>query len=370
MTLISARRLLGPSGLVEGWVEVVSDRVAAWGEGRPGADPDLVVDVVCPGFVDVHSHGGGGANFCSDPAQVRQVLAAHASHGTTTMVASLMTGPLDDMAEQARHLSAFVADGSLAGIHLEGPWLAESYKGAHPASLLLDPKIPDISRLLEAGGPAVRTVTLAPERPGGLDAVRFVSERGVVVAVGHTAADYDTTCQGIEAGARGATHLFNAMPEILHRAPGPGLALWRDPRVWVELICDGIHVHPALIAHVMATKPDKAVLVTDAMAGAGCHDGDYTLGELPVEVRGGVARLAGASTIAGSTLTLDRAVRTAVAAGVDPVTALRAATSNPADYLGLKDVGRIEQGAWADLVCLTDDLVPIHVMRHGEWINP
>jgi len=368
--IIAARHLLGPSGLAEGWVEVVSDHIAAWGEGHPGTEPDVIADMVSPGFVDVHCHGGGGANFGGDPAQISTVLDTHAAHGTTTMVASLVTGSLAELAEEVRVLSSFAANGLLAGIHLEGPWLAEEYKGAHPASLLLDPTIPDIDTLLDAGEGSVVMVTVAPEKPGGIDAVRHLSRRGVMVAIGHTGADYDIACEAIEAGARGATHLFNAMPDILHRTPGPGLALWSDPRVWVELICDGIHVHPKLIAHVMATKPDKSVLITDAMAAAGFDDGDYVLGELPVEVRDGVAHIAGTSTIAGSTLTLDSSVRTAVAAGVDPVIALRAATANPADYLGLTGVGRIEPGFWADLVCLTDDLVPTRVMRHGQWIHP
>ena len=368
--IISSRRLLGPHGLSEGWVEVVSDRIASCGEGPYDGQPDLVADVVCPGFVDVHCHGGGGANFGADPTQIATVLGTHAAHGTTTVVASLVTEALPHMVEEVRVLSRFMADGRLGGIHLEGPWLAEAYKGAHPASLLLNPVISDIDALLEAGAGGVRMVTVAPEKPGGIEAVRHLSEAGVMVAIGHTAADYDTTVKAIEAGARGTTHLFNAMPEILHRAPGPGLALWSDPRVWVELICDGIHVHPKLVAHVMATKPERCILVTDAMAAAGFDDGDYVLGELPVEVRAGVAHIAGTSTIAGSTLTLDSAVRTAVAAGVDIMTALRAATSNPADYLGLKDVGRIEPGYWADLVCLTDDLVPTRVMRHGKWILP
>jgi len=365
--IIAARHLLSPRGLVEGWVEV-GDRVISWGEGFPPAAPDMTAEYVSPGFIDVHCHGGGGANFGADPAQNATVVHTHAQHGTTSMVASLVTVSRDDLAEQVSVLSELVAKGLLAGIHLEGPWLSPLYKGAHPESLLLDPAIPDIDRLLDAGGAAVRMVTIAPEKPGAIDAIRHLCERGVMVAIGHTGADYDVTCEAIEAGARGTTHLFNAMPEILHRSPGPGLALWSDPRVWVELICDGIHVHPRLAAHVMATKPDHCVLITDAMAAGGSEDGDYRLGELPVEVRHGVAHIAGTPTIAGSTLTLDRAVRTAVGAGVDRTLALRAATSNPAQYLGLTHVGRIEPGFWADLVCLTEDLVPTRVMRHGEWI--
>jgi len=341
----------------------------------PGADithraTDLRVDgIVSPGFVDVHSHGGGGANFCADPDQVTTVLATHLAHGTTTMIGSLVTDSLAEIEQEVRTLAKFVADGRLAGIHLEGPWLSPQYKGAHPENLLIDPVIADIDRLLEAGVGCVRMVTIAPEKPGALAAIRHLAERGVVVAVGHTAADLDTAKAAIAAGARGATHLFNAMPDILHRAPGPGLALWHDPDVWVELICDGVHVHTDLIAQVMATKPDKTVLITDAMAAAGSDDGDYVLGQLPVEVRQGVAHIAGTTTVAGSTLTLSRAVRTAVAAGVGLETALLSATAHPADYLGLTDVGRLAPGTWADLVCLDDDLNVTQVMRHGQWVD-
>jgi len=370
--IVAARQLLAPRGLTgPGWIEVQAGRIAGWGEGTPPAAPDTVVDgLVAPGFVDVHAHGGGGANFGADPDQTATVLATHLAHGTTTMVGSLVTESLATMEAEVRAMSAFVSAGRLAGIHLEGPWLAEAYKGAHPADRLLDPAIADIDRLLQASQHTIRMVTIAPEKPGALDAIRYLAAHGVAVAVGHTAADFDQARAAIAAGARGATHLFNAMPDLLHRQPGPGLALWQDPRVWVELICDGVHVHLSLVAQVMATKPDKAVLVTDAMAAAAFGDGDYVLGELSVEVRDRVARVAGTTTIAGSTLTLSRAVQTAIAAGIDPRIALEAATSHPADYLGLTDVGRIESGRWADLVCLDDDCAVQRVMRRGTWVGP
>ncbi len=368
--LIAAAHLSTPDGLTgQGWVEVDGDRIRAWGEGEPPSDPDLAFEgVLAPGFVDVHSHGGGGANFGDGPEGADTALAAHLAHGTTTMVASLVTASLDELVRQVGFLAEFVAEGRLAGIHLEGPWLSPLYKGAHTESLLRDPALPDLDRVLEAGTGTVRMVTIAPERAGAIEAIRHLADQGVMAAVGHTAADFDQALAAIEAGARGTTHLFNAMPDLLHRAPGPGLALWRDPRVWVELVCDGVHVHPALVAQVMATKPDRAVLITDAMAAAAFADGDYTLGGLAVEVSQGVARIAGTQTIAGSTLTLERAVRTAIGAGVDPGLALRAATSNPADYLGLDEVGRIAEGAWADLVCLDQDWRATRVMRRGRWV--
>jgi len=189
-----------------------------------------------------------------------------------------------------------------------------------------------------------------------------------MASVGHTAADDACARAAIAAGARGATHLFNAMPDLLHRAPGPSLPLWTARHVWVELVCDGVHVAADLVAHVMTSKPDRCVLITDAMAATGVGDGDYKLGALNVEVRGGVARLAGSTTIAGSTLTLDRAVRTAVGAGVPLELALQAATSHPADYIGLPGVGRLDKGCFADLVVLDEKLDVAKVMRRGEWV--
>jgi N-acetylglucosamine-6-phosphate deacetylase len=367
MSLIAADQVLTPAGLVPGWVRTEGERIAEWGQGDVAAELRLT-GALAPGLVDVHAHGGGGASFGADPPACAQVLATHLAHGTTTMIASLVTAGLDELADQVRTLADLAAAGQLAGIHLEGPWLSERYKGAHPAHRLINPELADVERLLRAGRGAVRLVTMAPELPGALAAIEYLAARGVVVAVGHTGADYDTARAAIAAGARGATHLFNAMPDLLHRQPGPALALWRDARVWVELVCDGVHVHPDLVAQVMATKPDRCVLVTDAMAAAGSADGDYQLGELAVQVTAGVARLAGADTIAGSTLTLDRAVATAIAAGVDPVLALRAATCHPADYLDLADVGRITPGAWADLVCLDPHWRVTHVMRRGRWL--
>jgi len=365
--LIAADRLLTPDGLVEGWVEVDGARVAAVGVGAPPRPPDRSYDVVSPGFVDLHCHGGGGVHFADGATAARTVLATHLARGTTTMLASLATASLDDLTAQVRALAPLVDADELAGVHLEGPWLAESHKGAHEASLLRDPVLADVQRLVHAG--PVRLVTIAPERPGALGAISWLASQGVVVAVGHTGADTATTWAAIRAGATGATHLFNAMPELLHRAPGPVLPLWWDPGVWVELICDGVHVAPDLVAHVMATKPVRCVLITDAMAATGVDDGEYRLGNLDVEVRDGVARLAGQTTLAGSTLTLDHAVRVAVDAGVPLELALRAATCHPADYLGLPDVGRLTPGAFADLVALDDSLEVVDVMRRGAFLQ-
>ena len=369
--LISAPKVLleDATELTPGWVEISAEWIVATGAGGPPRAADLAVEgLLAPGYVDAHSHGGGGASFVTeDPDVVRTATAAHRRLGTTSMVASLVTGAYPDLHRQVACLADLVEAGELLGIHLEGPWLAQEYKGAHPPQLLADPDPAEVAALLRTGRGTVKMATIAPERAGALESIRLMADAGCLAAVGHTNADYDTTVAAIEAGARGATHLFNAMPPLLHRAPGPVLALWQDERVIVELVMDGVHVKPELVAWVMASSPGRVALVTDAMAAAAHADGDYILGELAVEVRDGVARLAGLDTIAGSTLTLDKAVRNAVAAGVGLVEALRAASTVPADYLGLDSVGRIAPGKRADLVVLDDALTVTKVMWRGEW---
>ncbi|MDR1355597.1 MAG: amidohydrolase family protein [Propionibacteriaceae bacterium] len=369
--LIHATRALLPdaSDMCEGWVKTVDGIVTAYGVGAAPGTPDIDWDgVLSPGFVDVHSHGGGGANFGDGIASARTVLATHRAHGTTTMIGSLVTQRIDELAAQLSQLTPLVRSKELAGVHLEGPWLAEKYHGAHPIARLRAPIAADIEQLLTVGNeqlPAaqqlVRLVTIAPELDGALAAIAQLVARRVTVAIGHTACDYDTACAAISLGATGATHLFNAMPELLHRAPGPALALWEHPQVWTELICDATHVSAALVAQVMRSKPTRCVLVSDAMAAAGAADGEYQLGELSVTVTAGISRVTGSAQIAGSTLTLDRAVRTAVAAGVPVALALRAATAHPATYLGLSGVGSLTVGNRANMVLLDDALLPQQV---------
>ena len=370
--LYAAEQLILPDAdaPLPGWIEVDADRIVACGSGEAPRPADETLNgLAAPGFVDVHCHGGGGASFSSrSDSEVATALAAHRTHGSTSIVASLVSGSIDDLEAQVRHLVGLVRAGELAGIHLEGPWLARAYKGAHDADVLADPDATSVQRLLDAGEGTVRMATIAPERAGGLEAVRQVTAAGCVAAIGHTAADYETVRAAVEAGARGATHLFNAMPPLKHREPGPVLALWEDDRVTIELVLDGIHVQPDLVAFVCRTAPGRVALITDAMAAAASEDGDYMLGPVAVEVRGGVARLAGADTIAGSTLTMDAALARAVATGVPLVDAVRCVTSTPADYLGLDGVGRITSGAFADLVVLDENLGVGRVMRRGRWL--
>lgn len=365
--------LLGDSaGFVPGWVEFSAGVITACGEGSPPRRADLWVDGhLIPGFVDAHCHGGGGAAFgTDDPDEARSAASAHRANGTTTMVASLVADQLDNIERRVELLADLVAAGELGGLHLEGPWLAHAYRGAHDPDLLAPPSREDVLRLLQAGRGAIRLATLAPELPGAIEAIQLLGQHGCVAAIGHTAADYETTLAAIDAGGRGATHLFNAMPPLLHRAPGPVLALWQDPRVTVELIADGVHVHPALVAQVMRSAPGRVALVTDAMAAAAAPDGDYLLGGLKVEVRDRLAHLSGTDTIAGSTLTLDQAVRNVVAARIPLVEAVRAATSVPAGYLNLEAVGSIAPGKRADLVVLDSALAVTAVFCRGLPVPP
>ena len=327
--------------------------------------------MLVPGFVDQHSHGGGGASFTTgDPAEAERVIATHRAHGTTTLVASLVTDTAERLVASVRSLAPLVRAGELAGIHLEGPWLSADHCGAHDPALLRAPDPDEITRLLDAGEGTVRMVTVATELDHGLEAVALLARRGVIAALGHTDATYDDACAAVDAGVTVATHLFNTMRPVHHRDPGPVLALAADPRVVIELIADGTHLHPEVLRWAAASAPGRFSLITDAMGAAGSADGDYVLGHSAVQVRDGVARLASNGAIAGSTLTMDRAVRYAVTvAGVPLEAAVEAATATPARVLGLTDVGAIEAGRRADLVHLDVGLRPVAVMRAGAWLS-
>ncbi|MEU6270207.1 N-acetylglucosamine-6-phosphate deacetylase [Saccharopolyspora shandongensis] len=354
-----------------GWVEVRDGRIASTGAGRAPqpVDVDLRNRWLVPGFVDMHVHGGGGAAFQDGTGErVRRAVEFHRSHGTTTLVAGLVTAPLRVMERKVAELAESVQDGLIAGVHLEGPFLAAAHCGAHPPSLLRAPAAADLRRLLDAGAGAVRMVTLAPELPGGLDAVRQVVDSGATAAIGHTDADYELTRAAVDAGVTVATHLWNGMRPQHHRRPGPVPALLEAAGVTIELIVDGLHLHPA-IAHAAARAagPGRTALVTDAIAAAGLGDGTYTLGEATVRVRGGEARLAEGDSLAGSTLTLDRALRNAVAIGIPFLDALAAITSVPARAVGLGgEAGSLAPGRPADLVVLTADLAVDAVFARGN----
>ena len=370
-TIATGARLLR-----SGWIEIADGLVRAIGTGtspRP-ADHELGAVTLVPGFVDTHVHGGGGGAFPeATVAATKAAAELHRRHGTTTMIASLVTAFPDDLLHQVRELAEQVQDGLVAGVHLEGPWLSGRRCGAHEPAALRDPDAAELDRVLTAGQGTIRMVTLAPERAGGPAAIRRIVEAGAVAAIGHTDASYEQAVAAIDAGATVGTHLFNAMRPVHHREPGPVIALLEDPRVTVEMITDGVHLHPALYRDV-TTKvgADRVSLVTDAMAAAGMADGAYRLGALDVEVRDGVARVAGTDTIAGSTATMDQVFRFAVTHSGRPhaealTTAVRQSSVNPARALGLPDP-TLAPGAAADLVVLDEALAVTGVLHRGAWV--
>lgn len=379
--MIIAGRMVTPDGVVNGQLRTTGDLIAEIIPTGSGPDHWLL-----PGFVDIHNHGGGGHGFSTgDPTAARSAATFHLRHGTTTLLASLVSAPIPRLCRTVRALAPLVAEGVLAGLHLEGPYLSHSRRGAQPARFLRDPDPGELARLLATEPGTIRMVTLAPERPGALAAISFLVAQDVVAAIGHTDADYQQTRAAVAAGASVATHLFNGMPPVHHRAPGPVPALLGAPGVVCELVADGAHLHDGILAFaIRAAGPGGAALVTDAISAAGMPDGEYELAGQPVIVANQVARLAqpgappnappnaqpGAppGVIAGSALTMDAALRRAVAAGVPLMDAVKLAATTPARAIGLADVaGALLPGRRADLVVLDPDLHVCRVMRAGQW---
>ncbi len=370
--VLSGASVVMPTGTVEdGRLVVEGTRIAA-----TAPENARVIDVsghwLLPGFVDLHNHGGGGASFTSGTVEeVLKGIHTHRLHGTTTLVASTVTGDMDFLAQRAGMLAELAEQGDIAGIHFEGPFISPCRKGAHSEKLLRDPDPAEVRKLIDAARGRATMVTLATELPGGVDSVRLLAEHGVIAAIGHTDATYEQTVEAIEAGATVATHLFNAMPALGHRAPGPIAALLEDERITVELINDGTHLHPAALQLAFhRAGASRVAFITDAMDAAGFGDGRYMLGPLEVEVSKGVARLVEGGSIAGSTLTLDRAFRRAVTVdGLSVEDAVTALSANPARLLGSYDtIGSLEPGKDADLVLLDADFALKGVMRRGEWV--
>lgn len=371
-TVLAGARVVLPTGIVEnGRVIVEGGRIAG---AAPADAPalDLTGHWVVPGFVDMHNHGGGGASFTSGTVDdILTGVHTHRLHGTTTVVASFVTGEMDFLSRRAGLLSELAEQGDIAGIHFEGPFISPCRKGAHDETLLRDPDPADVRKLVDAARGQARMVTLATELPGGIDSVRLLAEHGVIAAIGHTDATYEQTVEAIDAGATVATHLYNAMPALGHRTPGPIAALLEDERITVELINDGTHLHPASLELAFHhAGPRRVAFITDAMDAAGFGDGRYSLGPLAVEVKDGVARLVEGGSIAGSTLTLDRAFKRAATIDGLPVESIvQAISANPARLLGIDDkVGSLEPGKDADLVVLDENFDVRGVMRKGAWV--
>ena len=388
-TAIYASRIVTPQEELKDCVIVVeAGRITGIGHRDevhipPGAR-DYVASgmTVVPGFVDVHIHGAGGHDVMEgDGAALDRITSTVARFGTTSIVATTVTAPVDATCRSLEGIAQYIrahesaADNSrfgaeILGIHLEGPFINPERRGVHPVDSIAAPSVEVLEQFRAAAGGLIRILTVAPEMPGALKLIAAALADGIVVALGHTDADYAQARAAIDAGARHAAHVYNAMRPFSHRDPGVISAVLTDANVTAEIIADGVHVAGPAIQVLLGTKGfDTVLLVSDGTSATGMRDGNYKLGNFDVVVRDGVVRNA-EGKLAGSTLTLDRALRYVVELGVPLVEAIRMATILPARRLGLAGKkGIIAVGADADLVILTPDLHVAGVMTRGIGLN-
>jgi N-acetylglucosamine-6-phosphate deacetylase len=368
-------RLVLDDRVEHGRITVADGRITSVEVGSAATGGDRVTDTyIAPGFVDVHVHGGGGHNAMGGRDALDGMARHLLRHGVTSFLPTGVSAPLKDLYRFVDDVRDWMpiapADGAEPlGSNLEGPWLSHARKGAHDPALLRSPAELRLADL-EAHLGGLRLVTVAPELPGALELIAWLRERGVATSMGHSASTLDEARAGYAAGATSTTHLFNAMSGVDHRAPGLVVAALTDDAVYVELIADGEHVHPAVWPLITRTKPaDRLMLVSDAIPLAGMGEGRARVGGLEVEVIGRRVTLVGTTTLAGSVIALDTAVRNLVESGVDLPVAVAAASRNPLAMLGVADRGRIAVGQRADLVELDDALRVRRVMRGGTWFE-
>jgi N-acetylglucosamine-6-phosphate deacetylase len=327
--------------------------------------------VIVPGFVDVHVHGGAGADFMDATGEaVREVARFHLRHGTTSLAATTLSAAseaITDAIRAVRRHEPQPDEAAIVAIHFEGPYLQPAKCGAQDPASLRAANRDELLAWIDEAGELPLVMTIAPEVEGALELIGELAGR-VVFSIGHTAATLEISIAALERGARHFTHLFNAMPPLHHREPGP-VAAALGSKATAELIADTLHLHPAVLSLAARSLGGRAVLVTDAMRACGMPEGSYRLYRHEVTVSGGAARLRD-GTLAGSVLTMDAAVRNMVSvAGIDLEDALRAATSTPAALVGAATKGRIAAGLDADLVVLDDDLTVARVIARGEEVD-
>lgn len=381
--------LPGEPTVQDGVVVVEGERIAWCGPAddapAPLRDAARPVPLILPGLVDIHCHGGAGATFSADVPGSLRAARHHAAHGTTSVLASLVSAPSDVLLEQIRALRSLVHRGELAGLHLEGPFIAESMCGAQNPRAIIpgDPQL--LEQWLQEGEGTVRSMTVGPETPRFPELVALCRGYGVVPSIGHTAATaaqtHDALAADLTGGTWTATHLFNRMPALGHRTPGPVPVLLENARedpdsMVLELIADGVHLDPEIVRMVFSLVGSEAVaLITDAMAAAGMAGGHYTLGALQVRVSDGVARLdpghpgSTDGVIAGGTSRLIECVRNCVDWGIPLPSAVTAASWTPARALGIDGVGYLGAGVRADLVVAGQDLSVGTVIKNGAPVT-
>jgi N-acetylglucosamine-6-phosphate deacetylase len=386
--VIHAGRILTPQEeIADATIIVEAGKILAVGPRDavriPGGAREILARdmIVVPGFVDIHIHGAGGHDVMSSTDEaLATVTRTVARHGTTSILATTVTAPPDETRKSLEEISRYLSSpanvqppespaAEIVGIHLEGPFISLSRRGVHPAGAIAKPSITLLDRYLECAGGKVKILTLAPEVPGALELVERAYARGVVVALGHTDATYEQARTAIFRGARHAVHVFNAMRPFSHRETGVLGAVLTDSNVTAEVIADGVHVDdPALRLLLVLKGPGLVILASDGTAATGMKDGTYRLGSFDVIVSGGVCRNR-EGKLAGSTLTLDRAVQHMVRLGVPLLEAVGMATLNPARRVGLESrKGVIAPGADADLVFLTPELKVARVCTRGAGL--
>ncbi len=368
--IIKNADILTPQGIMVSGFIVIEDgriaRVGSYGEFREyctcGRDVlDASGLVVAPGFVDIHVHGGGGHDVLEGTCEaVAAMCQAHARHGTTSMLLTTMAAPHEDLVGAVRAAADVARRGTggaqVLGVHLEGPWVNPDSRGAQPADVIRPPDVAELARLIEASGGLVRLTTVAPELDGAMEFIEAAHRRGVRVSLGHSLASFEDVARAVRAGATHVTHAFNAMRGLHHRSPGMAGAMLACDDLTTEAILDGFHLHPAAATILYRCKGrNRLALITDATMAAGMPEGEYELGGQRVLYEGGAVRLPDGS-LAGSALTLDRAVRRAVDdLGVCLADAVAMASAVPARVAGFYDrKGSIEEGKDADLVLMDE----------------
>lgn len=332
---------------------------------------------VIPGLTDLHFHGCVGEDFSdATPDGLQKMADYELSRGVTQICPAGMTLGEDQLTRICQNAAAHRAKNpggaELVGLHLEGPFLCKAKKGAQNEAFLHDPDPAMLHRLQQAAQGMVKLVTLAAEQPGALEFIRSAQEDGITVSLGHTTADYDTACAAYEAGARQATHLFNAMPPFTHRAPGVVGAAFDHPQVKVELISDGVHIHPSVVRAVFQLfGAGRVILISDSLRATGMPDGRYPFGGQEIEVHGNRATMADdPNTLAGSVSDLMACMRSAVSFGIPLHDAVRAAAVNPAQVLGVFDrLGSLDVGKTANLAILDQNLNLKDVFFRGQLVD-
>jgi N-acetylglucosamine-6-phosphate deacetylase len=333
------------------WIEISESHILSIHDGAHPAPDQLIDGVLIPGFVDIHCHGGAGHYFSALTAEeVDVVIQTHRGHGTTSLIASLVSEPIETLKSQIQRLKPFVESGQIAGIHLEGPYLSHARCGAHDPHLLVNPDLSEIKELLEVADGSIAMITIAPELAGSSQAITYLTAAGITVALGHTDGNFGDAAAGTNAGARVITHFMNAMDKGLNESSFASFVI-ADERLTVEIILDGHHVPFKTAKEIHAAVGNRLIFVTDAMAAAGAGDGEYEIGKLPVTVKDGVARLKSNGALAGSTLTMDTVFLNAInELGLTLTEAVAATSTRAATRIGLADRGEIAVGKRADLL--------------------